>query len=117
MAAAATLLALSVLAPRPCAADPRDLDASFGTGGIVLTDFLGPDSDTAKAIATQPDGKIVVAGSHGGGAHENFAVVRYNADGSLDTGFGTNGTVSIDFSSQGLLRWDYAMAVAVQSKG
>ena len=67
------------------------LDTSFGEGGLLVTDVGGVESE-ARGVAVQPDGKIVVAGAaHVGdtdtGAYE-FAVVRYNTDGSLDTGFG-----------------------------
>ncbi|MDT4897393.1 MAG: hypothetical protein QOH25_2470 [Acidobacteriota bacterium] len=66
----------------------------FGTGGKVTTDFGGFDS--AKAVAIQTDGKIVAAGFSGG----DFALARYNTDGTLDTtSFGTGGKVTTDFSS------------------
>ena len=68
------------------------LDTSFGTDGIVTTDFAGFD-DGAFAIALQSDGKILLAGfttTPNGG--EDFAVARYEADGSLDLRFGTSGT-------------------------
>src|SRR3989338_7922801 len=57
------------------------LDSSFGTDGIVITniDTTIDRSDIAYALKLQPDGKIVVAGI--GGAND-FAVVRYNTDGS-----------------------------------
>ncbi len=75
------------------------LDATFGTGGAVLTGFGGDQSrDEARAVALQADGKIVVAGnsdpdleSRGG-----FTLVRYNTDGSLDATFGTGGRVVFD---------------------
>jgi hypothetical protein len=57
-------LALPVLILVPgsvCAAD-GDHDATFGTGGTVITDFSGW-SDLASAMVLQPDGKIIVAGS------------------------------------------------------
>lgn len=68
------------------------LDSGFGGGdGRVFTDFGGPDE--ARAVAVQPDGKIVAAGSAGG----QVALARYNADGSPDTGFGGgDGQVSTD---------------------
>ena len=58
------------------------LDTSFGSGGRVVTDF-GAD-DRASAVAVQADGRIVV----GGGSGDGFALARYLADGSLDSGFG-----------------------------
>src|SRR3954451_11310357 len=70
------------------------LDPTFGTGGKVLTDF-GSFSDNAGSVAVQAAGKIVVAGSAYGGASTgpDFALARYNADGTLDSGFGTGGKV------------------------
>ena len=84
------------------------LDAGFGTGGKVTT-ALGSGNDRIRAMALQSDGKIVVAGGIGG----DFAVARYNADGSPDTGFGTNGRVTTTMSSSD----DTALAVAVQGDG
>ena len=72
------------------------LDSSFGTEGKVITDFFG-GADVARSIAIQPDGKIVVAGDAEAGGHENFAVVRYNPNGSLDTTFSGNGKVYFNF--------------------
>ncbi len=64
------------------------LDTSFGTGGEVLTDFGG--EEFANALVLQPDGKLVAAGTTG----SDFALARYNADGSLDTSFGSGGKVT-----------------------
>jgi len=63
------------------------LDASFGTGGLLTTDVNG--DDYAHALAVQDDGKYIV----GGGSNNNFAVVRYNIDGSLVPSLGTGGIV------------------------
>jgi len=69
------------------------LDTSFDTDGTVTTNSAGSHHDEARAVAIQPDGKIVVAGS---GAFD-FFLVRYNANGSLDTTFGfNNGKVLTD---------------------
>jgi uncharacterized delta-60 repeat protein len=69
------------------------LDTTFGNGtGRVMTDFTG--GDDGQSVALQSDGKIVVSGYAGG----NFAVARYNSDGSLDTSFGAGtGKVTTDF--------------------
>ena len=64
------------------------LDNTFGSGGIVTTS-IGAASD-ATAIAIQADGKIVVAGQ----AQQNFALSRYNTNGSLDNTFGIGGIVN-----------------------
>lgn len=67
------------------------LDANFGNGGKVITQVGGVGkSDIASALAIQRDGRLVVAGTTGDGRGTtgNVVLVRYNADGSLDTGFG-----------------------------
>lgn len=73
------------------------LDQTFGTGGKVVA-ALDPGGDGSTAIAFQPDGKIVTAGSV---IHNNFVVAfvtaRFNPDGSLDQTFGTNGSVQTTF--------------------
>ena len=89
------------------------LDASFGTGGKVTTSFFGFD-DGATAVKLQADGKIVVVGSaYPGGANNQFAVARYNADGSLDAGFGTGGKVTTDFFGAN----DLGHALVLQAEG
>ena len=70
------------------------LDTSFGEGGKVITD-TGVTSE-GKAVAVQSDGKIVVAANAGNHPDRMTAVLRYTADGILDTTFGNNG---IFFSS------------------
>jgi uncharacterized delta-60 repeat protein len=72
-------------------------DTSFGAGGKVITDF-GAREERATALAVQPDGKILLAGSLSlrlGGYQS--AVARYNPDGSLDAGFGAGGKVVTEF--------------------
>jgi uncharacterized delta-60 repeat protein len=68
------------------------LDTGFGTGGKVTTGI--EVDDVATSVAIQPDGKIVAAGYTFNGTNYDFALVRYNTDGSLDTGFGTGGKVT-----------------------
>ena len=68
-------------------------DTSFGTGGMVFTP-IGSGDDRGSGVALQPDGKIVVVGSVHNGSDFDFAAVRYNADGSLDTSFGFGGKVT-----------------------
>ena len=96
------------------------LDTSFGNGGKVVTDYSGGD-DEARAVAIQQDGKIVAAGvnrqpppGENEPSNYDFALARYNTDGSLDTSFDGDGKVTTDFDS-GLA--DYANAVAVQQDG
>jgi uncharacterized delta-60 repeat protein len=73
------------------------LDTSFGGDGIVTTPIFR--SDTAQAVVVQADGKIIAAGSANDFDANDFALVRYNTDGSLDTTFGGDGIVTTDFGS------------------
>jgi uncharacterized delta-60 repeat protein len=93
------------------------LDPSFGSGGQVLTSFSN-NYDSANAVAVQPDGKIVVAGSTkvtGSSTGFDFLVARYNANGTLDTGFGTGGHTATDFSKGSDIA--YALAFQPQASG
>jgi uncharacterized delta-60 repeat protein len=71
------------------------LDASFDADGIV-TSNLSSSLDVADSIVQQADGKIVAAG-YSSPYNVDFAVVRYNSDGSFDTTFGNDGIVFTDF--------------------
>jgi len=89
------------------------LDAGFGNAGLVSTDVIVSAfvAEVARAAAIQADGKIVVAGDFRSGAGPfTFVLARYNANGSLDTGFGTAGLVIGPVSGR-------AFAVAVQPDG
>jgi uncharacterized delta-60 repeat protein len=88
-----------------------DLDLTFGSGGKVTTDFNN-DGDFGRAIALQPDGKIVVGGGTNVGNGSDFALVRYNTNGSLDLGFGVGGKTSTDFGASDGIR-----AIALQTDG
>ena len=95
------------------------LDSTFGSGGKVTTDFtnLGANFTTAagNAVDIQPDGKLVVAGSvQNGSEFRDFALVRYNGNGAVDTNFGTGGKVATAIQSQ---EEDQAYAVDVQAYG
>jgi uncharacterized delta-60 repeat protein len=86
------------------------LDAGFGTGGMTRTSF-GSGNAYANGLALQDDGKILVCG-HYQATNIDFALARYNADGSLDSTFGTGGKVTTDFGGN-----EYAYAIGVQSDG
>ena len=83
-------------------ANPGDLDTTFGSNGITLTTF--GFHDYAFDLAIQPDGKIVVAGRSTNAlssSTSDVSLARYNADGSLDTGFGMNGkTLVVETGNQ-----------------
>jgi uncharacterized delta-60 repeat protein len=87
------------------------LDTSFGAGGKVTTDFVG-FTDWAFALAVQ-GGKLVAAGRAGFEGNDDFGLVRYNADGSLDPSFGAGGKVTTDFARAGG-SFDEARALVVQ---
>ena len=84
------------------------LDNTFGNGGTITT-RIGPSNDECRSVALQPDGKIVAAGWTYNGSSNDFAVVRYNPDGTLDNTFGAGGIV-ITANGQ-------ANSVAVQPDG
>ncbi|MEI7492519.1 MAG: hypothetical protein WCK92_14055 [Bacteroidota bacterium] len=67
-------------------------DASFGKGGIVVTS-LGNGDDKVSDLLIQPDGKLVAGGSSFNGQSDDFALARYNHDGTLDKSFGNKGIV------------------------
>src|SRR5438876_10052265 len=76
-------------------ANPGDLDPSFGTGGKLTTPMGATTTSIINALVLQPDGKLVAAGyTQNNGSNSDFALVRYNADGSLDGSFGTDGIVT-----------------------
>ena len=85
------------------------LDGSFGNGGIVTT-VIGPGSEI-WAMSIDAADRIVAAGNSGGGA--NFALARYNSNGSLDTSFDGDGIVTTSFGAQ----LQFATAVAIQWDG
>ena len=90
------------------------LDPTFGTAGIVTT-AIGTIGDQAHAVAIQGDGKLVAAGYsiYGAPPQWEFALARYNTDGSLDTTFNTSGKVTTPIGTI----HDEANAVVIQADG
>ena len=82
-----------LLIPAAAAATPGDLDPGFGQGGKVVT-AIGTGDDSAYAIALRPDGKLVAAGTAWNGSNYDFALARYNPNGTLDASFGSGGKVT-----------------------
>jgi uncharacterized delta-60 repeat protein len=98
LGASALILTLFAGAQMASAAD-GDLDPTFGIGGMVTTD-IGRSTDIGNAVAVQADGKLVVVGTtykNNDFSGEDFAVTRYNTDGTLDLTFGRGGKVRTDF--------------------
>src|SRR5512141_1604453 len=89
-----------------------DLDPTFGNGGQVTTVF--PGGSYATAVAIQADGKIVAVGAAAGpSVTGDFAVARYEPDGSLDATFGLEGMVTTAIGGGR----DEAQSVAIQENG
>jgi uncharacterized delta-60 repeat protein len=88
------------------------LDSSFGTAGIVIKP-IGSADDIANSLLLQTDNKIVVGGSSNNGNDNDFAVLRYNNNGTLDSSFGTSGQVITTFISG----MDELKSLALQSDG
>ena len=92
---------------------PTFAPAAPGTGKLV-TDFGSGTSDFGFSVTVQTDGKIVVAGYSNSGGTYDFVVARYNANGSLDTGFNSTGKLVTDFGSG---TSDVGYSVTVQADG
>ena len=87
------------------------LDNAFGVNGKVTTGFSAGD-DLGAGIAIQSDDKIAVVGtSNNGSGISEFAVARFNVNGSLDNTFGVNGKVTTSFTAGN----DVGSGIAVQS--
>ncbi len=87
-------------------------DGTFGSGTGLVSIPIGTKEDYAQAIALQTDGKIVLAGKAVIGSGTDIAVVRLNADGSLDVTFSADGKVTLNVNGN-----DSGNAVAIQSDG
>ena len=92
-----------------------DLDATFGSNGKVSTS-ISNDDDGATSMVIQPDGKIIVAGFTGTGNSIDFALVRYNPDGSLDASFGIGGKTTASFDNPSPDK-DIVYALGLQADG
>ena len=111
-AVAAAVLVLVGFGGVPAGAGPGDLDPTFGSGGTVTTLF--PEGSFAQAVAIQPDGKIVAVGAAAGPSMRGeFAVARYETDGSLDLGLDEDGIITTAIAGGG----DEARSVAIQTNG
>jgi uncharacterized delta-60 repeat protein len=105
------------------------LDSTFGSGGLVTTDWVTTTQNTSQepagspepclidALALQGDGKIVAAGAasllNSPASGYKWGLARYNSDGSLDTTFGSGGVVVTQIGTGAYHSW----AVALQSNG
>ena len=99
-------------------AAPGDLDPTFSGDGKQTTDFQFGVS-RAAATVRQPDGKIIAVGSvlrteSGDNTYHDFALARYNPNGTLDTSFSGDGKQTTDFGFRGD---EEASGVALQADG
>lgn len=90
------------------------LDPAFSGDGRVSTDFGGGDNGSWGGITIQSNGKIVVSGYMHNGSDIDFALYRYNPNGSLDTTFHSDGMLNTGFGSG---RDDYARKTVLQPDG
>ena len=88
------------------------LDTTFDGDGKTITP-IGAANDIGSAVRIQTDGKIVVAGSASNGTNSDFAAIRYNPNGSLDTTFSGDGKVITPVGGGD----DGANALAIQADG
>ena len=88
------------------------LDETFGVGGTVFTETDWYDG-WAYSLLRQPDGKLVAAGTGNTGSAVEFALARYADDGSLDSSFGSDGTVTTSVAGD----LDEAHGVVLQPDG
>ncbi len=87
------------------------VDNTFGTNGIVQTNLSSVD--IGREIAIQTDGKIIVGGSTEINGNKDFALIRYNGNGSLDTTFDSDGVVVTPITSDA----DEIWGIALQTDG
>jgi uncharacterized delta-60 repeat protein len=112
----AVLVAWQLAVAAPAHAKADDLDRSFGTGGTVTTDFYGFTDHAQAGLIIQPDGKLVAAGASFTlftGGNYDFALARYNPNGTLDRTFGRQGKVTTDFAGGD----NGAVTLAMQADG
>lgn len=94
-------------------AKPGDLDITFGSGGKVTTSLGSNTIAFASTVIRQQDGKILVGGNVDqitAGAQFDFALVRYNSNGTLDATFGSGGKVVSDLGTN----QDLLSAIAIR---
>ncbi|MDI9640123.1 tandem-95 repeat protein [Geitlerinema splendidum] len=91
-----------------------DLDTTFGIGGKVITDIGTNSSDSGRSVTIDSSGRILVAGNTNAGGSSNFALTRYDANGSLDPSFGTDGKVITDIGTNST---DYGYSMTTDSSG
>ncbi|QHI34863.1 hypothetical protein IMCC3317_02080 [Kordia antarctica] len=93
-------------------------DTSFGTNGFIITNSISNQKETIYGMDVQSDGKIIVVGQSDinpslSGFYYHALLARFNADGSTDTTFGTNGYVKTELGSDD----DYLSDIQITATG
>ena len=91
-----------------------NLDTTFDGDGRVTTNFGA--TDQVNSLVIQSDGKIIAAGSYDGGASD-FAIARYNTNGSLDSTFSLDGAANFTFNNTFFGNAEFATSVKLQADG
>lgn len=89
------------------------LDTTFGVNGVVIPSFGASGPDVFVSIVQLENGQLLVTGSRDDGSQNDIILLRYSADGAIDTTFGTNGVVVTPIGSN----YSLASGLAVQSSG
>jgi len=94
------------------------LDNTFGDGGIAPFVDIGGFDDVSRAIAIDASDRILLGGSAASPTtNRDFAIVRYNVDGSVDSHYGVNGVAQTDFILNGLSGSDQIRGLVFDSQG
>ncbi len=90
------------------------IDTTFGINGNgkVITDIGAGSIDFAQSVQIQSDGKILLAGYSNVSGENDFVLVRYDANGKIDSSFGANGKVITNVSAN-----DFVYNMKIQSDG
>lgn len=107
-----TLVIAGLIAVTALKAQYGVLDNTFGTNGRTITDIVAEDNE-GRELVIQSDGKIVVGGKSSTGTIDQFALIRYNTDGTLDNTYGSAGIVLTNVSMGN----DVIRGLALQTDG
>jgi len=109
------IVVVGLLSATIASAAGGDLDPTFGTNGAAITD-LGSAMDTGNSILVQSDGRILMLGyaqlDQNLPYHRIPVILRYNADGTVDTTFAVNGKLIVDTGDS-----VYGTQMALQADG
>src|SRR5262249_8595579 len=98
--------------------DDGSLDNTFADGGIAPFVDIGGLADVSRALVIDASDRILVGGSAANPTtNRDFAIVRYNVDGSVDSHYGVNGVALTDFILNGLSGSDQIRGLVFDDKG